>query len=291
MLVTISTILGALAAVVAILKDGPRVVIRRGPAVVGFLQVVAAFLLQRKGFVMVLLLLTSSLLLGTHFATEANSASPGDTSLPAGQASPAESAQLSEDNRPLVLCVPPFTLDTAETRSAASSREGRAAARQMYAILEAHRTPEIKITSDDDVALTLDRIDRDNTGLYDEKTQIRVGNLLNATRMIIGEIDVASVRDNRATLAGRDVHTRVADVSLTVAVFIPETLERTCVRSLSGRAPFVVSPGSEPPTDDALIQRAIAAALQKLANDEPFIAAATSPITALSSVHSPSDNP
>lgn len=281
MLITISAILGTVAAIVAIAKDGPRVVSTRGPVVVRMLSLALNFLARRKALVMLALLTTATLCFGTYYAMDGSAlASSGAVSAPASALAPVEPPAASPaPHRPLVLCVPPFTLDTADTPARASTRYGREASRRLYALLEAHRTPDMKVTSDDDVAITLDRIERDNTGLYDEKTQIRVGNLLNATRLIVGEISVASVRTNRATLAGRDVSTRVADVSLTVAVFNPETLERTSVRSLSGRAPFVVSPGSQPPADDALLQQAIAAAINKLSTDTAFINAATAPLT------------
>lgn len=289
MLITISAILGALAAIVAIAKDGPRVLQRRGPVVVRMFNATHDFLAKRKALAMFTLLGSAILCFGTYYAMDVDAA-PGQSThttpnittvapglLPTDNAG--KLAALSESDRPLVLCVPPFTLDTSDTPTHASTRYGREASRRIYPLLHNHRTAAMKLTSDDDIAHALDRIERDQTGLYDEKTQIQVGKLLNASRMIVGEISVATVRSNHATLGGQQIHTRVADVSMTVAVLDPETLERTCIRTLSGRAPFVVSPGNQPPDDDTLMQQAIAAAINKLSTDTAFINAATAPLT------------
>lgn len=269
MLITISAILGALAAIVAIAKDGPRVLQRRGPVVVRIFNAARDFLARRKALAMFTLLVASTLCLGIYYA---DGAKPTPTPGP-------NDVIHAESDRPLVLCAPPFTLDTSDTPTRASTRYGREASRRIYALLHSHRTADMKITNDDDIAHALDRIERDQTGLYDEKTQIQVGNLLNASRMVIGEISVATVRTNNATISGQQVNTRVADVSMTVAVLDPETLERTCIRTLSGRVPFVVSPGNQPPDDDTLLQQAIAAAINKLSTDTAFINAATAPLT------------
>lgn len=265
---------------------------QRGPLVVRAARHALDYLAQRKALAMLVLLAAASLCFGTYYAMDGKAdASVVPTTTPPSTHSTGEASGPNASDRPLVVCAPPFTLDTGDTPTRASTRYGREGSRRIYALLNSQRTTNMKITSEEDIAHAIDLIERDQTGLYDEKTQIRVGKLLNASRLVIGEISIASVRSNNATISGQQVNTRIADVSMTVAVLDPETLERTCIRTLSGRATFVVAPGNQPPADDTLLMQAINAAINKLATDTPFIQAATAPLTPRADGLSSPNNP
>lgn len=270
------------AAVISLAKDGPRVLAKRVPQLIDFGRLVVDFLLKRKGLAMLGLLVLASLSIGTYYISEgtahagfsagvisnapdssaAQAANSSHASIPATTTPPAD--------RPVVVCVPPFTID-AGSPGTAPSPLGRDAARRIYQVIH-DRVPEnLTLVNDDDLALALDRIERDNTGLYDERTQLRIGNLLNATRLVVGEIASLDIRTNVANLGGREVRTRIADVTITLAVLDPETLRRTALRTLSARATVLVNNDSQARADAELAKDAVAKAISRLTEDAAFL--------------------
>jgi hypothetical protein len=275
------------AAVISLAKDGPRVIAERVPQLIAFGRLVVDFLLKRKALAMLGLLVLASLSIGTYYISEGTAhagfgagviydSSDSSAAQTANSARAATPSTAAAPDRPVVVCVPPFTID-AGSPGTAPSPLGRDAARRIYQLIHDRDTTDLTLVNDDDLALALDRIERDNTGLYDERTQLRIGNLLNATRLVVGEIASLDVRTNVANLGGREVRTRIADVTITLAVLDPETLRRTALRTLSGRATVLVNNDSQSRADVELAKDAVAKAVSRLADDAAFLDAVAAP--------------